>query len=101
MRLTSNEKEIITNYAIQIFGSGTQVILFGSRVSDTSRGGDIDLLIIPSDDSILSDYFSNKIQFKVKVLDRIGDQKMDVIVKYPEDSRGIIQTAINEGVRLC
>ena len=62
---------------------------------------DIDLLIIPPVDTIQTGLFNKKIQFIVKVLDTLGDQKIDVIVKYPDDTRGIIQTALNEGIRLC
>lgn len=101
MRITVTEKKAISSSAKQIFGSKTKVVLFGSRANDASRGGDIDLLIIPPDDSIRSDFFNKKFQFIVKVLDRIGDQKMDVIIKYPDDTRGIIQTALIEGVRIC
>jgi predicted nucleotidyltransferase len=101
MRLTAKEKDAIRTSAIQVFGSHTEVVLFGSRTIDTSRGGDIDLLIIPPQGSIRSEIFNKKIQFIVKVLDYIGDQKIDVIVKYPGDTRGIVQTALNEGVRIC
>jgi len=101
MRITVTEKKAISSSAKQIFGSKTKVVLFGSRANDSSRGGDIDLLIIPPEDSVRSDFFNKKFQFIVKVLDRIGDQKMDVIIKYPDDTRGIIQTALIEGVRIC
>ena len=101
MRITVKEKDAINDSAKQIFGFDTKVILFGSRVNDASRGGDIDLLIIPPFDSVRSEFFNKKIKFIVKVLDSIGDQKMDVIIKYPDDTRGIIQTALNEGIRIC
>lgn len=101
MRITVIEKKAISSSAKQIFGSDTKVVLFGSRVNDAKRGGDIDLLIIPPLDSVRSEFFKKKFQFIVKVLDRIGDQKIDVIIKYPDDTRGIIQTALNEGIRIC
>jgi predicted nucleotidyltransferase len=101
MRITTREKDIISSSAKQIFGYNTKVVFFGSRANDASKGGDIDILIIPPNDSIRSEIFSQKIQFLMKVLDRIGDQKMDVIVKYPDDTRSIIQTALEEGIQLC
>lgn len=101
MRITIKEKDSISANAKQIFGFETKVVLFGSRVNDTSRGGDIDLLIIPPVYSARSEFFNKKIQFIVKVLNDIGDQKLDVIIKYPDDTRGIIQTALKEGVQLC
>lgn len=101
MRLTEKEKEYILQFATQIFGYNTKVYLFGSRAIETARGGDIDLLIIPPVNLESSEFFTKKIQFLVRVLDKIGEQKMDVIVKYPDDTRGIIQTAIQEGIQLC
>ena len=101
MRITPKDKDIISYNAKQIFGIETSVVLFGSRVNDSSRGGDIDLLIIPPFNALRSEFFTKKFQFIVKVLDSIGDQKIDVIIQYPDDNRGIIQTAHNEGIRLC
>lgn len=100
MRLTKQEKDTIVRYALQIFGLETKVILFGSRAVDTAKGGDIDLLIVPPEGLASSEFFNKKIKFIVKVLDNIGEQKLDVIVKYPDDTRGIIQTALLEGVLL-
>ena len=45
MRLTDGEREVIAVQARRCFGSGATVTLFGSRVDDTRRGGDIDLLV--------------------------------------------------------
>ena len=61
MRLTVTEKKVISSSAKQIFGSETKVVLFGSRANDSSRGGDIDLLIIPPEDSIRSEFFNKKL----------------------------------------
>ena len=46
MRLTPDEIEIIRSSARRHFGAGCTVRLFGSRVDDTLRGGDIDLHIV-------------------------------------------------------
>ncbi|MFZ5592659.1 MAG: nucleotidyltransferase domain-containing protein [Pseudomonadota bacterium] len=42
-RLTTSQIETIRQTARQIFGSEVSVWLFGSRVDDSRRGGDIDL----------------------------------------------------------
>jgi len=101
MRITNREKNIILRFAVQIFGLNTKVFLFGSRSIDSAKGGDIDLLIIPPEGLDKSEFFNRRIKFVIKVLDKIGEQKMDVIVRYPDDNRGIIQTALNEGIQLC
>lgn len=45
MRLTSSQIEIIRQAARQELGERVRVILFGSRVHDSRRGGDVDLMI--------------------------------------------------------
>ena len=45
MRMTLREVETIVSSAHTVFGKNTQVTLFGSRVDDKSRGGDIDLYV--------------------------------------------------------
>ena len=45
MRLQSKEIETILRVAKDIYGDDVRVYLFGSRLNDTKRGGDIDLLI--------------------------------------------------------
>ena len=101
MRLTEFEKISIIDEAIKCYDENVSVILFGSRVNDSKKGGDIDLLIIPSiypDDSIL---FDKKIKFLESLKDRIGDQKIDVVIKKIYDSRNIINTALETGLNLC
>ena len=45
MRLTPNQVALIRQAEHEIFGSEARVWLFGSRVDDTKRGGDVGILI--------------------------------------------------------
>jgi hypothetical protein len=45
MRLTASQIETIRNTTQQNFGADASVWLFGSRVDDTRRGGDVDLYV--------------------------------------------------------
>ena len=45
MRITTAQHESIRSIAAELAGSDATVILFGSRVDDSKRGGDLDLLI--------------------------------------------------------
>jgi predicted nucleotidyltransferase len=47
MRLTENQVAAIRQAVADTFGAGAQVWLFGSRVDDNKRGGDINLLVHP------------------------------------------------------
>ena len=45
MRLTPDQVNIIRTAVAQVAGADAQVWLFGSRVHDEMRGGDVDLLL--------------------------------------------------------
>jgi len=59
-------------------GSQARVMLFGSRVDDTRRGGDIDLYIaapvLPQETQL-----ETKLKFLVKLKQQLGDQRIDLV----------------------
>ena len=96
MRLTKDEIKSIKKTFKETFGEG-KVYLFGSRVDDTQRGGDIDLYLVPNKkyDNILE----RKIAFLAKLDEYIGEQKIDVIIA-KDPNRYIEQEALRNGVEL-
>ena len=94
MRLASWEVEEIKKAAKLVFGENVKVILFGSRVDDSKKGGDIDLYVITDNPS-----YKKKGEFWIELQERLGEQKIDIILS--EDSnRSIEQVALKEGVEL-
>jgi predicted nucleotidyltransferase len=81
MRLTEEEIHAIEACARRHFGVGCKVRVFGSRVDDTRRGGDIDLHV--ETDSPESASLQNELKFRLDLADRIGEQRVDVIVRAP------------------
>ena len=75
MRLLPKYREVIKKYFKEIFKNG-EVYLFGSRVDDTKRGGDIDLYLVLKEHSNL---FDKKIKFLAKIKRELGEQKIDVV----------------------
>lgn len=47
MRLTQDEQWLIKRIVAEIFGDDAELWLFGSRVDDAKRGGDVDLYVVP------------------------------------------------------
>ncbi len=106
MRLTPEQSEIIRKAAETTFGAETRVWLFGSRVDDHKRGGDIDLLIqAPTrDNEPGEDPATANLRRKLRLLGllerQLGERRIDVIIEAPGDTRPIVRVAHATGVRL-
>lgn len=96
MRLSSQQQQVIVNTFLEVFGKG-ELRLFGSRVEDTSRGGDIDLYITPDNREHLAE---ERITFLARVKRQIGDQKIDLVIA-SEKPRPIDRVAHEQGIVLC
>lgn len=95
MRLQSKEIQIIIQVAKEIYGEGVKVYLFGSRLNDEKRGGDIDLLVRTEGETknVLA-----RIRMIARLKRLLGDQKIDVIGDY-EDSP-VVYEALKKGMLL-
>lgn len=97
MRLTRQQIASIRQAAEQAFGRETRVKLFGSRVDDNKRGGDIDLLIQPTE---TDEPLARRLRF-LGLLERdLGERKIDVVMELPDDRRPIVQVARDTGIAL-
>ncbi|MBC2713428.1 MAG: nucleotidyltransferase domain-containing protein [Desulfosarcina sp.] len=97
MRLTESEKRIIKKAAKNLFGPNVKILLFGSRVDDSRKGGDIDLYIETEKHALLQD----KISFLSLLKWNLGDQKIDVVVNAPnKNDQKIFHIARQTGVEL-
>ncbi len=95
MRLTDFQRQAIKRTFSDVFGEGA-VILFGSRIDDSKRGGDIDLFLEVQNHQ---DLFHKKVRFLARLKRQIGEQKIDVV--FNEDSQRLIeQEARRWGIRL-
>jgi len=88
LRLSTKEIDLIKNKVKTTFGE-TIIYLFGSRIDDTKRGGDIDLYLIPKIDDNL---FKKKIKIKT-ILEDVLFKPVDIIVS-KDKNRPIEQEAI-------
>ena len=95
MRLSNQEINSIKEAFKEVFGDG-KIFLFGSRVDDSKKGGDIDLYLIPKNKSYT---LKQKIKFLVKLDEYIGEQKIDVIISKDRD-KYIEKEALKSGIEL-
>ena len=99
MRLTPTQIDTIKQTVTGTFGEDAGVWLFGSRVDDNKRGGDIDLLICPRADTA-DQLFSKEIRFLVQLERQLGERKIDVVIETPHDTRPIVAIAHATGVKI-
>ena len=99
MRLSKYEQKTIKQTAGQIFGDEAKVYLFGSRVDDNLKGGDIDIYIEVN--GSIENLLEKRIRFLVELDKELGEQKIDVIINNGlRDDKLIYQQARDNGVRL-
>ncbi len=96
MRITNTEAEQAVSIIRNALGSDATVWLFGSRVDDSKRGGDVDLYAESSLEGVLLD---ETVQAKIALNDLFG-RSVDLVVNNHRKSRPIYQIAREQGVRL-
>jgi predicted nucleotidyltransferase len=74
MRLSASQVNIIKTSVLGI-DPEARVFLFGSRVNDLLKGGDIDVLIFSSKMD-----FTAKVELKYKLLEQMEEQKIDIVI---------------------
>ena len=93
MRLKESEQVAILS-AVKDLDGKASVYLFGSRVNDSKKGGDIDLLVLS--DTITRD---DKRTIKIKLNELLGEQKIDLVIA-ADDSDPFVKLALETGVKL-
>ena len=93
MRINEIERQAIRHAIIEKDPSA-EIYLFGSRVDDKAKGGDIDLLVISQKIKLL-----DKLAVLAKLHQTLGDQKIDLAV-YQDLSRPFAQIARQSGIPL-
>lgn len=99
MRLTPEQTALIRQTVQSLSGAESRVWLFGSRVDDFLRGGDIDLLV--DCDNRVSNPALLAAQVSARLSRVMDGRKVDVIIRAPNLMALPIHTiALEEGIRL-
>jgi len=81
MRLTESQVQMIKQVVAMLAGESAQVILFGSRVDDDKKGGDVDLLVTLWDEVDHPAELSAKIS--ARLMRFFQGRKVDVLLSAP------------------
>jgi predicted nucleotidyltransferase len=95
MRLSASQITAIRE-EIERLDPKAEVYLFGSRVDDAARGGDVDLLVISETLG-----FREVLRLRTRILDRIGWQQLDLLVRrHDQVNEPLVAIALETGVKL-
>ncbi|MGN6802070.1 MAG: nucleotidyltransferase domain-containing protein [Ginsengibacter sp.] len=94
MRLKLQDAEFIKQAAKFYFGKDAKVYLFGSRLFDDRKGGDIDLYIETNRKVGL---FDKKVKLLQALYEKLGEQKIDIVINNFTSSLYIYEVAQKEG----
>ncbi len=95
MRLTDAEVAAIKASALEVFGPDAVVRLFGSRLDDNRRGGDIDLHVQLASSASVD---AGAAQFRRLLERRVGERDYDILIAVAGRSPSPIdRKALTEG----
>jgi hypothetical protein len=96
MRVRSDIAAVIRETAAEVFGA--PVRLFGSRLDDNARGGDIDLYI--ETELGAEEAETRRLLMLARLARRMGARKIDLVVRTSDGELPIHAIARREGVLL-
>jgi predicted nucleotidyltransferase len=96
MRLSESERRIIREACLRHFG--VEPRLFGSRLDDARRGGDIDLVVrtdLPPKEAV-----RRRLDLLAELWRRIGERKIDIVIDDGSNASPIVEQARRQAVPL-
>lgn len=94
MRLNSQQSQLIREQIHRFLGDSAVIWLFGSRLDDQKKGGDVDLYVEAPPHRLL-----DEIRCKIKLQESL-DMPVDMIVREQADSSLIADIAKTQGQKL-
>lgn len=94
-----HQRDVILRSAAEVAGADADVRLFGSRLDDLARGGDIDILVdLPRPSA---DRLDLSLRIGARIERQLGLQKIDVLVADPlTPDSPVLAQARRHGVQL-
>jgi len=102
MRLSTAERRAVENASRETLPAGTRVLLFGSRLDDSRRGGDIDLLVELPGALSADDTVDRRSRFTARLYRLLEERRIDVVMTQQgsQDRRAVVTAARQQGIEL-
>lgn len=94
MRIAPEHRQLIREATRELAGPDARVLLFGSRVDDTQRGGDIDLLIELNEPVERPAWLAASIAARIERA--LGGRRIDVLLSAPNLETSPVHTIARE-----
>lgn len=103
MRLSAVERHAVERASREALPSGTRVLLFGSRLDDERRGGDIDLLVELPAPLSANDTVDRRTRFTVRLYRLLEERRIDVVMTQQgqPDPRAVVAAARRQGIEVA
>jgi predicted nucleotidyltransferase len=99
MRISPDQAQAIVAAARAVAGADAKVSLFGSRLDDGRRGGDIDVLVQLPMPAVRPAWLAAQITARLQRA--LGDRKVDVLIVAPGmELQPVHRAALRDGVVL-
>lgn len=85
MRLTHDQIQAIRQLVMQVAGGQSSVRVFGSRLDDTARGGDLDLMLVMTE--AVENPALMAAQLSARISRMMQGRKVDVLLSAPNLKR--------------
>jgi predicted nucleotidyltransferase len=93
VRITEAERRVLIA-AIRTVDAEAKIWLFGSRVDDTKKGGDIDIAILSGAIKL-----RERMKIRQSIEDVLGEQKIDILVS-EDGAAPFFRLAVETGIRI-
>ncbi|MDQ3018968.1 MAG: nucleotidyltransferase domain-containing protein [Bacteroidota bacterium] len=94
MRLKEFEVSAIKD-AVYALDKTAKIFLFGSRVDDKKRGGDIDIIIISEKLK-----YGDKLKIYSRIFKTLEEQKIDIVLYNGKDKNFFVSDSLKESIQL-
>ncbi|MES2229732.1 MAG: nucleotidyltransferase domain-containing protein [Pseudomonadota bacterium] len=103
MRLSAVERRAVESASRETLPAGTRVLLFGSRLDDRRRGGDIDLLVELPGPLSADDTVDRRTRFTARLYRLLEERRIDVVMTQQgrRDRRAVVTAARQQGIELA